>query len=464
MEIKEIKNEKLDREILITISSSKIEDLYNKKLEENSKFIKLQGFRPGKAPKNVIEQKYGKSIYSEVLDEQINNSSREALKDLKIFGEPRLLDFQGERGNDVGFKLAFEVYPQIEIPEFKKIIVKKPVISKIEDDLVEKRKNDIISGYFEKEPLEDENARTQKEDMLVADFDLFSTEGKDKINDKHGILYINLGQNTHKYINSEAEEKMMNRKMNEIFDLKYKIDQEFVDFYFKNDPNYQAIKDSISNELSLRITVSKIMRKNIKELDEELSSQIFNCPMAEVNQKVEKFIKDDFEESAFALRKIELFNELEKVLNFDSPQSIYDRECAYLYDQMKNNPESDELKDLSDEQLKENANKIALRRIRIGLMLTEYATLNKINVTDNDIRMGMLEKIKEFPSMANQIVQYYNTNKPALNSLIASVLENKAAKHIIENEVSSEEKEYSYDNLIEKLQQETDAVFKKSSK
>jgi trigger factor len=131
---------------------------------------------------------------------------------------------------------------------------------------------------------------------------------------------------------------------------------------------------------------------------------------------------------------------------------------------MKNNPESDELKDLSDEQLKENANKIALRRIRIGLMLTEYATLNKINVTDNDIRMGMLEKIKEFPSMANQIVQYYNTNKAALNSLIASVLENKAAKHIIENEVSSEEKEYSYDNLIEKLQQETDSVFKKSSK
>jgi trigger factor len=206
------------------------------------------------------------------------------------------------------------------------------------------------------------------------------------------------------------------------------------------------------------------MRKNIKELDEELSSQIFNCPMAEVNEKVEKFIKDDFEESAFALRKIELFNELEKVLNFDSPQSIYDRECAYLYDQMKNNPESDELKDLSDEQLKENANKIALRRIRIGLMLTEYATLNKINVTDNDIRMGMLEKIKEFPAMANQIVQYYNTNKAALNSLIASVLENKAAKHIIENEVSSEEKEYSYDNLIEKLQKETDAVFKKSSK
>ena len=464
MEIKEIKNEKLDREILITISSSKIEDLYNKKLEENSKFIKLQGFRPGKAPKNVIEQKYGKSIYSEVLDEQINNSSREALKDLKIFGEPRLLDFQGERGSDVLFKLAFEVYPQIEIPEFKKITVKKPVISKVEDDLVEKRKNDIISGYFEKEPLEDEDAKTQKEDMLVADFDLFSAEGKDKINDKHGVLYINLGQNTHKYINPEAEGKMMNRKMNEIFDLKYKIDQEFVDFYFKNDTNYQAIKDSVDNELSIKITVSKIMRKNIKELDEELSSQIFNCPMPEVNQKVEKFIKDDFEESAFALRKIELFNELEKVLNFDSPQSIYDRECAYLYDQMKNNPESDELKDLSDEQLKENANKIALRRIRIGLMLTEYATLNKINVTDNDIRMGMLEKIKEFPAMANQIVQYYNTNKAALNSLIASVLENKAAKHIIENEVLSEEKEYSYDNLIEKLQQETDAVFKKSSK
>jgi trigger factor len=190
MEIKEIKNEKLDREISITIPSSKIEDLYNKKLEENSKFIKLQGFRPGKAPKNVVEQKYGKSIYSEVLDEQINNSSREALKDFKIFGEPRLLDFQGERGSDVLFKLAFEVYPQIKIPEFKKITVKKPVISKVKDDLIEKRKNDIISGYFEKEPLEDENAKTQKEDMLVADFDLFSTDGKDKINDNPKSIII----------------------------------------------------------------------------------------------------------------------------------------------------------------------------------------------------------------------------------------------------------------------------------
>lgn len=469
MEVKEIKNEKLEREILITIPSSKLQDLYGKKLEESSKFIKLQGFRPGKAPKNVVEQRYGNSIYSEVLDEQINNSSRENLKDFKLFGEPRLIDFKGERGNDVSFKLAFEIYPQIELPDFKKITIKKPVISNVEKKLIEKRKADIVSGFFDKESVEDENAKTQKDDMLMAEFDLFSDTDKgssdeNKINEKHGILYVNLGQKTHKYISPESEDKMMDRKMKEEFDLKHKVDQEFIDFYFKDDANLGAIKDLVGKEINLKIKVSKIMRKNIKELDEDLATQIFNCPLSEVDEKVEKFIKDDFEENAFALRKIELFNELEKVLNFDTPTSIYDRELAYLYEQMKSNPDSEELSGLSDNELKESAGKIALRRIRIGLMLTEYAAVKKVNVTDDDIRMGMLEKIKEFPAMANQIVQYYNTNKAAFNSLIATVLENKAAKHIIENEVISEDKEYSYDKLNEALQKETGAVFKPSKK
>ena len=121
----------LERRLLITISSDDIEDKVNKRLQDLSKRVRLDGFRPGKAPMKVVRRRFGADSRQEVLGEMMQASFLEAIQQEKLnpVAAPTVETRSDNEGKDFQFVAIFEVYPQIELSDFLTIKVERPVVS-----------------------------------------------------------------------------------------------------------------------------------------------------------------------------------------------------------------------------------------------------------------------------------------------------------------------------------------------
>ena len=134
----------LKKEFLVEIAFSEINILKTKKLKEISQKVKIAGFRPGKVPISHVEKLYGKDTVVEVIEEKVSESSRKLLeeKNLRpaVNPEIKLIDEMEKCINDekdIKFSMNFEALPNIDLIDFKKIKLDKPVASPKKEDIDE---------------------------------------------------------------------------------------------------------------------------------------------------------------------------------------------------------------------------------------------------------------------------------------------------------------------------------------
>jgi len=116
-------NEGLKRKMTIAIPGERVETAVNARLQETAKTIQLKGFRKGKVPFKVVKTKFGEGVRQEVIGELMNQSYFEALnqESLKPAGQPQIEAGNLKEGEDFEFSAVFEVYPEVELPDFSKI-------------------------------------------------------------------------------------------------------------------------------------------------------------------------------------------------------------------------------------------------------------------------------------------------------------------------------------------------------
>ena len=120
MQVVEIKNEGLLREYTITLLTSEIEEKVDTRLEDMRKTANIPGFRPGKVPTALLKQRYGKNVMGEVLEQAVSESSRQAIEDntLRPAMQPNIEITKFEEGEDLEYKMAVEVMPDIQPMDF----------------------------------------------------------------------------------------------------------------------------------------------------------------------------------------------------------------------------------------------------------------------------------------------------------------------------------------------------------
>ncbi|MGV2433429.1 MAG UNVERIFIED_CONTAM: hypothetical protein LVQ98_09440 [Rickettsiaceae bacterium] len=164
--------------------------------------------------------------------------------------------------------------------------------------------------------------------------------------------------------------------------------------------------------------------------------------------------------------KLRLFDELEGLLKFDVPKTMLEREVESIKKQMSDVIKSDkasEKEDVKDkkpkkEDAKEDATyrKIALRRVKIGMFIADYAEKSGIKIENRDLNTAISRQARMFPGSEQMIVDYYTKNRNALESLKGSILEEKTVHHILDKEVSVKDKEFALDKLKAYLEKEMD--------
>lgn len=434
MKIKETKSEGLSREYNVTISAADFEKGVQNKLHEIGKTVSMAGFRAGKVPFSMIEKKYKGSAMSEALDDMLRDGVNDLLKEknLRPVFTPDVDIQKFEEGKDIEFSVKMDILPDIEIKDFGSIKLEK-VMADVPEEEVTKALNYMAESRRDSVKVE-ENRETKKGDIAVIDF-VGSIDGVEFNGGKGEAYPLEIGSNS--FIPG-YEDQLIGKKVGDVVDVKATFPE-----------NYHA-KDLAGKEALFVTTIKEIREVKKSEINDEFAKSMGKDNLDALKEEVKSHIAKDYEAASKMKLKRALLDALDKAYKFDVPSKLVDMEYETIVKQYeaakKNNQLDEDEKNKKEADLLKEYKEIAVRRVKLGLLLAEVGKNAKIEVTQEDINKAIMVEAQRYPMQAKAIFDFYLKNKEAVERLRTQVYEEKVIDHVLA-QVKTEEKKVSVAEL-----------------
>ena len=438
MNIKELKSDSVELHLEVKIPAKDFEATVDKELAKVSKTAKMDGFRKGKVPTSLLKKRYNASLRMDALRDAITKAIQDIKEERKLrtIGEPEIDGVKNEENKDIEFSLKFSLLPEIKMPDWSKVAIEKPVLDIVEQDVDERMKElTKMSVSFDKET----KAKAKKGEQVTIDA-VGSVDGVAFDGGKLDDYKLVLGSMT--FIPG-FEDQLIGAKAGD----EVKVEVPFPkDYHASNLAGKDAVFDC---------KVKAVHKPVEPEINDEFAKK-FQCENVD---KLKDQIKESFalsyDEAILTVMKRRLFDKLEDQLKFDVPASLLDKETQMLQSQTEQaQEEPEEVKGKSAKEKEKYYADLASRRVKLGLLLAEYVSENKMEISQDDIRNAIMAQARSFPGQEQQIFQYYSQNQQALESLKGPVLEEKAVKDIFANKIKVTDKKYKKDALEKLLNEE----------
>ena len=442
MQVTELKNEGLDLEVKVVLPSSKISDGVQKELNNLAKRVKVDGFRIGKAPASVVTKRYGPSVRIDIVQKEISQAIQHVIKErnIKTFGDPRLEDLRNEEDKDLEFTLKFELLPNIQLPDFKKFSVTKPKLV-IKDEDVDKQIEKLAS--MAKQYTKEAKGKIKKDQQVTIDaigyIDDKAFEGG-KVTDHK--LVIGSGEFIPGF-----EDQLIGAQAGDEVEVNV------------NFPEHYHVAALAGKPAKFVVNIKAVHSGEDAVINDDFAKQ-FKCEtLKELRDNITKNMADEFKGPINTLMKMKLFDQMESLLTFDVPSSLVEQEIDTLKSQTGKNKDADEIfKGKTQKEIEQYYTKLALRRVRVGLILAEYMKSKNLRIEQNDIKEAIIEQARNFPGQEMAIFDFYQKNPSALEQLKGPLLEEKTVRHIFDNEVKIENKDYTREKLVALLDKEEERI------
>ncbi len=436
MQITELKKSGLEREFKIIVPQKEVTDKLNNSLLEISKDVEVDGFRKGKAPLNVIKQRFGENALSQTLDELIKSTSNEVIreKNLKLAMKPKV-DVK-KFGDDKGLEyiMTLELIPDFKLEDIKKI---------------------KLTEFFSK--VNEEDYKKTLDTFSQTQQDFKKEDGK-KVENGDGVL-LNLRPTFNKEIVKEAliENKMtiVGNKMiipeieNNILGSKAGDKLDFTCKFPKNFPN----KDVAEKDVKVEIDILEVRVSQKKVLDDNLAKTMGAKDINDFKEKIKKQMQGELDNVSKMIIRKDLMDQLDKVHKINLPKGLVNYEFDNIWRQFTENKSKGNIdeadKNKKEEDIKKEYRTIAERRVKVGLVLAKIGEDKKISVSEDDLKKAIEHEILRQPDAKDQIIKFYSENSQALASLKAPIFEEKVIDYILEN-IKIEKKEISRSELMKK--------------
>lgn len=426
MEITETLSQGLKREYKVLIGADTINKKIDEKLLELSKKAKIDGFRAGKIPLNVMKKRYGDSAKAEVVEQLIPEQVRKAIEEKKltpaISPDVELISFEG----DLEFKMSLEVLPEIPELDFSKIELKKPVHNVTDEELDEliEKVSQMSNDYKTVE------REAGKDDQVVIDFigkiGGVAFEGGQA--EDHSLV---LGSNT--FIEG-FEDQLIGKKAGDEVEVNVTFPENYQAEHLKGKPAVFEVK------------VKEVQEPAESEINDELAKKRGYESLADMREQFSNMLQKKYEETSKKILTKKLFDHLEKEYSFELPEKMVKKEFEAIWEQLKHSPE---FKEKDEEDLKKEYHPIAERRVKLGIILSEIGRRNEIKIEQQDIIEAVTREIQALPPQyQQQAFDYYRNNHNAMEHIKGAVMENKAVEFVLDK-ISLEEKEVSKDEINE---------------
>lgn len=440
MKIAELKSDKTEYHAKVLISGKDVTTLIDNELTKIAKTAKMDGFRVGKVPTGILKKKYASSIRADITRNKANIAIDDTIKknNLNIATDPAIENLINEEGKDLEFTLKFELLPEISLPEFKRISIEK---SKL--DISKKDIDDQLGklANFSKTYDEESKAKAKEGDQVTIDA-VGSVDGEAFDGGRLDAHRLVLGS---KSFIPGFEDQLIGHKAGD--DVTVKVT-------FPKD--YQT-ENLAGKSSEFKVKIIAIHKEKTVKIDDAFAKK-FKCnTVAKLREQISKNIESSYDEPIHVMIKMKLFDKLENMLKFDVPKSLLQREKDTLKKQTAQaGYEDPSIKGKSDKEKEAYFDKLASRRVRIGLMLAEYVKKHNLQIQEDDIRQAIIATAKNYPGQEREVIEFYQKDRGALESLKGPILEEKAVKEIFDKEVILSEKTYSKDKLEKLLEKETD--------
>ena len=395
----EVKSKKGLRTILSVIVDKKnIQIKMEERLKELQKEVALKGFRPGKVPSEVIKSQFGKSIYGEVVDKILRETTTKAIdeKKLKVAGQPKIDLKQFGEGKDLNYELQIDCLPNVNLKSFDKFKATSYKV-KIEDKLIDEKLKDIAN---QNKQFEEKNEKAINGDQVTFDYSATVDGSKFEGSEGKGVQ-LELGKDL---FLKGFDEQLIGVKKNDtkILDATLPV----------NHPK----KELANKKTKFECKILNVKKPIASKINDNFAKLLGAKDVKDLKSLIEKQILSQYSQALNSITKKEILDQIEQNHQVDLPQNLINQEIAIMTQNLK--PEE-------KEKHKSNNEKIAKSRIKLGLLLNEYGEKNNLKVSDEEVGNEIQKQIKGMPGQEKMILDYYQKNPSASQSLKGSIYEEK---------------------------------------
>ncbi len=420
MQVTEISSEGLKREYKIVVEADDIGRKVDEKLAELSRQIRLPGFRPGKVPVTLVRKRYGASVRGEVLEEALNDSTRKAIEDrsLRPALQPKIEIDQFEEGKDLEYTVRLEILPDIETIDFAELELERlraePTDAGIDEVIA-----DMAEGQKSFAAVTDGRA-SREGDALLIDF-IGRIDGTEFEGGSATDFQIELGSET--FIPG-FEAQLVGAKAGEHRDVEVTFPEDY------------AGRDLAGKQAVFAVEVKEVREAQPVAVDDELARRMGLENLDALKEAVRRQISQDYAAVSRARLKRALLDALAERHEFAVPESMVDMEFEGIWKEIERHREKGDLDEAdaakSEDELREEYRKIAERRVRLGLLLSEVGRRNNIEVHQDEMTRAMFERARAFPGRERQFIDFVEKSPEAQEEIRAPIFEDKVVDFIIE--------------------------------
>ena len=420
MEIKEVQSKKLFKEFSIEIPGNEIEEKINLKIKELIPKTNLPGFRPGKAPLNIVKKKYEKDVLGEVINNTVQESSKKLLNDKKIkpLRMPKIEIKKFDRLTSLEFIIKIDLPPEINLCDFNKIDLTKYEIN-ISRSENEKAYKDFVDGQKNYISIKDNRAVKNHDKVLVS---LFSNDNEvPEVLKKQDNVNVMIGS-SYQFL-PELDKKLVEKKVKKNDEVNL-----IIELPDKESPNKK-------NKFNYNIKILDIQESRPIKVDSEFLKKINIKSLNDLRKKIENDLKSYYISISDEVTKKNLLDNLEKIHKFDIPEGIYNEEFDSIWKRVEqaklsNSLDQDDVK-LNEQELKKRYEKIAVRRVKLALIVSFIAEKNNIEINNEELSNGIIQYSKNYPGQEKQIFEYFKKNPAEIEVIRGPLFEKKVIDHII---------------------------------
>jgi trigger factor len=428
MQVTETLSQGLKHEFQVSVAASDLDAKADARLVDMKDKVRLNGFRPGKVPVSHLKKVYGRSVMAETIDQTIRDTNTQIFTErgFRLATEPKItmptekneVDDILAGKSDLKYTVAIEVVPAIQLADFKSFNVEKLVadISDADIDEAIKRIADQNRSYAAK----GDGAKAESGDRVTISFK-GSIDGTPFEGGTGENIPVVIGSNT--FIPG-FEEQLTGIGAGETRTLKVTFPK-----------NYGNAK--LAGQLAeFETTAASIEAPQTVEINDEFAKTLGLESLDKLKEAMRDRLAAEFVGATRQRVKRALLDRLDESHKFEAPPSLIEEEFNLMWNSVKAEMDSsgktfaDE--STTEEAAKEEYHKIADRRVRLGLVLSEIGEKNKISVTDDEVSRAVIERARSMPGREKEVWDFYRNNANALAQLRAPIYEDKVVDFILE--------------------------------
>jgi trigger factor len=425
--------EKLERKITLTLPVGTIQSEVESRLRKLARTVKMDGFRPGKVPMNVVNQRYGYSVHYEVMNDKVGEAFATAANEakLRVAGQPRITESEASPEGQMAFDAIFEVFPEVKIGDLTTAEVEK-LSTEVTDAAIDKTV-DILRKQRRTFAQRAQDAAAQDTDRVTVDFE-GKIDGEPFAGGKAADFQFILGDGQ---MLKEFEEATRGMKSGEskTFPLAFPAD-------------YHG-QDVAGKTADFLVTVKKIEAAHLPDVDAALAKSlgIADATVEGLRADISKNLSREVKYRLLNRNKQAVMDALIAKAELDLPKSSVQAELDRMVEGARADLKQRGIKDADKAPIPDDIFRPqAERRVRLGLVVAELVRANELAAKPEQIKAHIDELAASYEKPADVVRWYYGDNR-RMAEVEAIVIENNVTEFVL-SKAKVTEKSVSFDDLM----------------